>query len=53
MAFVAEGLNVTASKEVFDVKCTPSGGLALDKCEPDTTGSIPVIVPSIGLEGAF
>lgn len=53
VAFVAEGLNVTANKEVLDVKCTRTGGLALDKCEPDTKGSIPVIVPLIGVEGAF
>ena len=55
VAFVAEGLNVTANKEVLDVKCTPQpiDRLQLDKCEPDTAGSIPVIVPLLGLEGAF
>jgi TonB family protein len=62
VAFVAEGLNVTANKETIDVKCTqaPPGTPAqknglppLDKCEPDTAGSIPVIVPLIGVEGAF
>ncbi len=54
-AFVAEGLNVTANKEVLDVKCTPAatGAFVLDKCEPDTKGAIPVIVPLVGVEGAF
>jgi hypothetical protein len=54
VAFVAEGLNVTASREVLDVTCTASSGAqTLDKCEPDTKDSIPVIVPTIGVEGAF
>ncbi len=55
VAFVAEGLNVTGSHEVLNVTCSPNptSALAYDRCEPDTAGSIPVIVPSIGLEGAF
>jgi TonB family protein len=55
IAFVAEGLNITASTEVLDVTCTqaPSGSLALDKCVPDTKDAIPVIVPSIGVEGVW
>ncbi len=55
VAFVAEGLNVTASQEVLDVTCTPAprGTSALDRCEPDTKNGIPLVVPSIGVEGAF
>ena len=41
IAFVAEGLNVTANAEVLDVKCTPQGGAVLDKCVPDTLGQHP------------
>lgn len=55
VAFVAEALNLTANKEVLDVRCTPAAlpTAALDKCEPDTSGAIPVIVPVVGFEGAF
>jgi hypothetical protein len=55
VAFIAEGLNVTANKEVLDVKCRPSPGpgIALDTCEPDTRNAIPIIVPMLGFEGAF
>ncbi len=53
IAFVAEGLNVTANKEVLDVTCVASKSSLYDQCQPNTSGSIPVIVPSIGLEGAF
>jgi TonB family protein len=54
-AFIAEGLNVTANKEVLDVRCTAAPGRTteLDHCEPDTRGAIPVIVPLVGVEGAF
>jgi hypothetical protein len=55
VAFVAEGLNVTASSEVLDVTCTaaPAGSRALDTCVPDTRDAIPVVVPSLGVEGVW
>lgn len=46
IAFVMEGLNVTGSKEVLSRSCNAQG-----ECRSQEIG--PVIVPSIGVEGAL
>ncbi len=45
LAFVAEWMNATLSKEAVTTRCTLSG------CEAETIG--PITIPSLGLEGAF
>jgi TonB family protein len=54
LAFVAEGLNVTLTKEAISVQCQNDGTLfplKYDTCDPQYIG--PVTVPSVGVEGAM
>ena len=54
IAFVAEGLNVTLTKEAISARCRNDGTLfplKYDTCDPEYIG--PVTVPSIGVEGAM
>ena len=46
IGFVIEGLNVTGSKEVLSRSCREPGN-----CRDEDIG--PIIVPSIGVEGAL
>ena len=45
LAFVAEWMNVTLSKEAVGTNCTLSG------CQEQLIG--PITIPSIGVEGGF
>lgn len=46
LAFVAEFMNATLSREALEVRCSRPG-----QCEPQRFG--PVTIPSLGLEGAL